>query len=147
MAVARVADAMDYFASEQLLLDNLKAQRPVHMFRTLDEYYFSTPPNSQTRGHNQVTYRGTSHTRVLTVNQLWLWILDDSKAPMQIIISCSQRQDTIITSFPRRWGRKVSAIALVEEVLLTGSSLTHQMYTEASGNVLTICSASSPFII
>ncbi|PVH86274.1 hypothetical protein DL98DRAFT_11413 [Cadophora sp. DSE1049] len=97
-ALAMVADAMDYEADERLLRDNLHQNPPLHIRRTLDQSYFLTLDDTGVRDKDQVVYRGTrlgksfhSHnTRVVMVDQLWLWILDDN---------------TILTSFPRRWGR------------------------------------------
>ncbi|KAK0105805.1 hypothetical protein ONS95_004322 [Cadophora gregata] len=97
-ALAMVADAMDYEADERLLRDNLHQNPPLHIRRTLDQSYFLTLDDTGIRDKDQVVYRGTrlgnsfhSHsTRVVMVDQLWLWILDDN---------------TILTSFPRRWGR------------------------------------------
>jgi len=96
--LARVADAMDYEADEQLLRENLHNDPPLHIRRTLDQYYFLTLDDTSARDRDQVVYRETRagrsfhsrNTRVVMVDQLWLWILDDH---------------TIITSFPRRWGR------------------------------------------
>ncbi|KAK7917394.1 hypothetical protein PG985_011002 [Apiospora marii] len=96
--LAQVAEQMDYEADERLLRDFVKADPPLHIRRTLDQYYFVTLDDTSQRDKDQVVYRGTldkkretkSQSRVVMVDQLWLWILDDN---------------TIITSFPRRWGR------------------------------------------
>ncbi|KAI1862732.1 uncharacterized protein JN550_010069 [Neoarthrinium moseri] len=94
LALARLAEEMDYEAHERLLRDNVDKDPPLHIRRTLDQYYFLTLENTSERDKDQVVYRGTkprdSPTRVVMVDQLWLWILNDN---------------TIITSFPRRWGR------------------------------------------
>ncbi|RYP79475.1 hypothetical protein DL770_006656 [Monosporascus sp. CRB-9-2] len=98
MTVAKVADEMDFEADERLLRKYIKADPPLHVRRTLDQYYFVTLDDTSQRDKDQVVYRGTKaghslhsrSTRVVMVDQLWLWILDDN---------------TIITSFPRRWGR------------------------------------------
>ena len=84
--LARVADAIDYEADERLLRDNLHQNPPLHIRRTLDQSYFLTLDDTGVRDKDQVVYRGTrlgksfhSHnTRVVMVDQLWLWILDDS---------------------------------------------------------------------
>lgn len=89
MAVARVVDQMDYYADEQLLRGYIKEDPPLHIRRTLDQYYFATLDDTSQRDKDQVVYRGTkagqshhSHgTRVVMVDQLWLWILDDSSSP------------------------------------------------------------------
>ncbi|RYP33752.1 hypothetical protein DL767_004619 [Monosporascus sp. MG133] len=92
MTLARVAEEMDYEADERLLREHVKADPPLHIRRTLDQYYFVTLDDTSQRDKDQVVYRGTraGYTRVVMVDQLWLWILDEN---------------TIITSFPRRWGR------------------------------------------
>lgn len=98
LALAQVADAMDYEADERLLRENLHHNPPLHIRRTLDQSYFLTLEDTAVRDKDQVVYRETRegrsfhtrNTRVVMVDQLWLWILDGN---------------TIITSFPRRWGR------------------------------------------
>ncbi|KAF3015892.1 hypothetical protein E8E14_009873 [Neopestalotiopsis sp. 37M] len=94
LAVARMAEAMDYEADEVLLRRKVNTKSPLHIRRTLDQYYFLTLDNTSERDRDQVVYRGTRSlsltTRVVMVDQLWMWILDDH---------------TIITAFPRRWGR------------------------------------------
>jgi hypothetical protein len=98
LALAQVVDAMDYEADERLLRENLHHNPPLHIRRTLDQSYFLTLEDTSVRDKDQVVYRETRegwsfhtrNTRVVMVDQLWLWILDGN---------------TIITSFPRRWGR------------------------------------------
>ena len=87
LAAARVVDEMDYEADERLLRDNLNADPPLHIRRTLDQYYFLTLEDTSKRDRDQVVYRGTragnsfhnKNTRVVMVDQLWLWILDNRK--------------------------------------------------------------------
>ena len=72
----------------RLFRANLYEQPPMHPRRTLDQYYFSTLKDTTARDKDQVVYRGTrtrtlenddSHEpRIVMVDQLWLWILDDS---------------------------------------------------------------------
>lgn len=94
MSVAKVYDAMDHESDESLLRDHLQRRPPLHVRRTLDQSYFSSFDDTGSRSRDQVVYRGTKggnyNTRVVMVDQLWMWILDEN---------------TIITSFPRRWGR------------------------------------------
>ncbi|KAL8367529.1 hypothetical protein RB599_003421 [Gaeumannomyces hyphopodioides] len=98
MQLARVAEAIDSEMDEKLLKENLYKEPPLHARRTLDQYYFLTLEDTSVRDRDQVVYRETwdrrgsygRSTRVVMVDQLWLWVLDDN---------------TIITSFPRRWGR------------------------------------------
>ncbi|KAF3759987.1 hypothetical protein M406DRAFT_358672 [Cryphonectria parasitica EP155] len=98
---------MDTQADELLVEYGLKEEKgkekavygpPLHIRRTLDQAYFMTLKDTSKRDRDQVVYRATKTpwfkaggvTRVMMVDQLWLWILDDY---------------TIITAFPRRWGR------------------------------------------
>lgn len=85
--MSQLAHAMDHEADERLLRDNLHHDPPLHVRRTLDQSYFLTLEDTVARDKDQVVYRGTSHrrschsrnTRVVMVDQLWLWILDDSE--------------------------------------------------------------------
>ncbi|KAG8159647.1 hypothetical protein KVR01_010284 [Diaporthe batatas] len=107
LKVARLWEAMDTEAEERLLMRGLVPQRvdeettrepALHIRRTLDQSYFLNLEDTSERDSDQVVYRATrlpwhipgNLTRVVMVDQLWLWILDDY---------------TIITAFPRRWGR------------------------------------------
>ncbi|KAM3067868.1 hypothetical protein ACMFMG_011353 [Clarireedia jacksonii] len=96
LQAAHVYEAMDLEPDVELL-HNLHTQRPVHPRRTLDQSYYSKLEHTEARDVDQVVYRGTKarreinrNTRVIMVDQLWLYILDGR---------------TIITSFPRRMGR------------------------------------------
>lgn len=87
MNIAKVADAMDYEADERLLRENLYKDPPLHIRRTLDQSYFLTLDDTENRDKDQVVYRETKagksfhtyNTRVVMVDQLWLWILDGSE--------------------------------------------------------------------
>lgn len=113
MSIAKIADAMDYEADERLLRDHLHETPPLHIRRTLDQSYFWTLEDTTSRDRDQVVYRGTKggkywNARIVMVDQLWLWVLDDresshpKKSYSDKLITHS---DTILTSFPRRWGR------------------------------------------
>jgi hypothetical protein len=90
--LAAVADAIDYEGDERLLRHYLHNDPPLHIRRTLDQYYFLTLEDTSARDRDQVVYRETKagrrfqsrNTRVVMVDQLWLWILDDSKIPLQV---------------------------------------------------------------
>ena len=117
MTVAQAFEEMDYESDERLLRDHVQAEPPLHIRRTLDQYYFATLDDTSQRDKDQVVYRGTKagrslhsrNTRVVMVDQLWLWILDDSQSHIVPLCMVSGHTellaDTIITSFPRRWGR------------------------------------------
>lgn len=115
---------MDTELNERLIRRGLEPgknlERPLQIRRTLDQAYFLNLKDTSMRDKDQVVYRATrkpfrdpgngSVTRVVMVDQLWLWILDECKRTHFLcivifwssLLTCSQ--DTIITAFPRRWG-------------------------------------------
>ncbi|KAL1873161.1 hypothetical protein Daus18300_003980 [Diaporthe australafricana] len=100
--LAQLWEAMDMERDERLVRQGLvsrdtegKLSEPVlHIRRTLDQSYFLNLTDTSQRDRDQVVYRATqgreNFTRVVMVDQLWLWVLDEH---------------TIITSFSKRWGR------------------------------------------
>ncbi|KAL2143371.1 hypothetical protein VTI28DRAFT_10485 [Corynascus sepedonium] len=94
---AKLHQLIDEAADWRLITDHLCTQSPLHPRRTLEQYYNWTSEDTAHRDRQQVVYRGTrmrndpeAIARVVVVDQLWLWILDEN---------------TILTAFPRRWGR------------------------------------------
>ncbi|GAB1316850.1 Ankyrin repeat protein [Madurella fahalii] len=108
---AALLEAMDLHTEEQIMMKYLHAHPPLHPRRTLDQAYYGALRSTCTRDRDQVVYRGTTPQahdcigfgscpqcnedirktpRIIMVDQLWLWILDSK---------------TVVTSFPRRWGR------------------------------------------
>ncbi|PMD59492.1 uncharacterized protein K444DRAFT_613449 [Hyaloscypha bicolor E] len=116
---AKLWEAMNYYKEEHVLKEFLHNSPPLHPRRTLDQSYYWTLRSTQKKARDQVVYRGTApkkqfmhkmhcktftkeppcrqclddirkRSRVIMVDQLWLWILDGN---------------TIITSFPKRYGR------------------------------------------
>lgn len=88
--IARIYEAMDIEPDVRLLRENLHPHRsrspPIHGRRTLDQSYHWKLENTGRRDEDQVVYRGTKAgrsiyrtTRVIMVDQLWLYVLDDSK--------------------------------------------------------------------
>ncbi|KAK0622068.1 hypothetical protein B0T17DRAFT_494506 [Bombardia bombarda] len=111
IAAAALLEAMDAHVEEQLMVKYLHAQPPLHPRRTLDQSYYGALKNTGTRDRDQVVFRGTTPEphdcagpdtcsqcnedirkvpRIVMVDQLWLWILDEN---------------TVITAFPRRLSR------------------------------------------
>ncbi|KAI1390408.1 uncharacterized protein F4822DRAFT_401845 [Hypoxylon trugodes] len=111
LTAAEIFDTMDFITEESLITEYLHKdqQAPLHPRRTLDQFYYSSLRSTKTRDRDQVVYRATCQApphegcgrrclicraesrkvpRLIMVDQLWLWVLDDN---------------TIITSFPRRW--------------------------------------------
>jgi hypothetical protein len=88
--IANVYDAMDIEPDVRLLTEHLHPHEsqnpPLHGRRTLDQSYYWKLENTAKRDEDQVVYRGTKAgnsiyrtTRVIMVDQLWLYVLDDSK--------------------------------------------------------------------
>lgn len=76
---------------------------PLHIRRTLDQYYYHTLIDTSKRDQDQLVTRwqakGDLDPRVLTmVDQLWLWVLNGGPG----------KQDTVVTCFPRI-GQKTNA--------------------------------------
>ncbi|KAK1749788.1 magnesium transport protein cora [Echria macrotheca] len=108
---AALMEAIDFHTEEQLMMKYLHAQPPLHPRRTLDQSYYGALKSTRARDRDQVVYRGTTPEhhdcigmdaceqcnedirkvpRIIMVDQLWLWILDEK---------------TVISFFPRRWGK------------------------------------------
>ncbi|KAL2070267.1 hypothetical protein VTL71DRAFT_13293 [Oculimacula yallundae] len=97
LQIAKLYDALDIEPDIRILTDHLHKEPPLHARRTLSQSYLGKIPNTDARDENQVVYKATKagknfhkSPRMLMVDQLWLYVLDDN---------------TIITSFPKRWGR------------------------------------------
>ncbi|KAH9206745.1 hypothetical protein DL95DRAFT_486120 [Leptodontidium sp. 2 PMI_412] len=125
---ARLFEAMDSHMDEKLMLEYLHANPPLQPRRTLDQSYYGALKSTQARDRDQVVYRATTPTphvcmkrttsdkcpdchkdikkvpRLVMVDQLWMWILDEK---------------TIITSFPRRWGKNRADPSAVHKSLRT----------------------------
>lgn len=87
--IAKLYDAMDVEPDVRILRDYLLKDPPLHVRRTLDQSYYWKLSNTDDRDQDQVVYRATREgkqisrtTRVLMVDQLWMYILDDSKCPL-----------------------------------------------------------------
>jgi len=83
---AKIYDAMDTEHDVLLLEDYLHHNPPLHGRRTLDQSYYWKIDDTGPRDRDQVVYRATKTgkdtrktTRVVMVDQLWLYILDDRK--------------------------------------------------------------------
>ncbi|KAJ2905503.1 Magnesium transport protein CorA [Zalerion maritima] len=113
---ANLLESMELYAQDQLVREYLYCQSPLHPRRTLDQSYYGALRNTGSRDRDQVVYRATTPQphecyehleekigkcrqcqedirmvpRLIMVDQLWLWILDDK---------------TVISSFPRRFGK------------------------------------------
>ncbi|AEO59760.1 hypothetical protein MYCTH_2128843 [Thermothelomyces thermophilus ATCC 42464] len=129
-------EAMNSHVEEQLTMRYLHAEPPLHPRRTLDQAYYGVLRSTGARDRDQAVYRGTTTQphqcvgpeacpqckedirktpRILMVDQLWLWCLDEK---------------TIITSFPRRWGRNRPDSSAIYKSL--GTRLRHARRGESS---------------
>jgi hypothetical protein len=99
---AKLAEAMNSHSDERLIDEYLHADPPLHPRRTLDQSYYGALFPTQTRDRDQVVYRATAPQyhkcsrqdprhkcaqcqkdvkmvpRIIMVDQLWMWILDES---------------------------------------------------------------------
>lgn len=95
---AKLYQIIDEAADGRLIEHHLFEKSPLHMRRTLEQFYYWTAHDTSHRDRDQVVCKATramtedpdSAARIIMVDQLWLWILDDN---------------TVISAFPRRWGR------------------------------------------
>ncbi|KAK4143414.1 uncharacterized protein C8A04DRAFT_37425 [Dichotomopilus funicola] len=107
---AALMEAMDSHVDEQFTMRYLHENPPLHPRRTLDQAYYGALRSTGTRDRDQVVYRGTAPkphkcllpgkcqqcnedvcktARLLMVDQLWMWVLDEQ---------------TVLACFPRSWG-------------------------------------------
>jgi len=56
-----------------------KQTAPLHVRRTLDQFFYSTLDDTDFRDQDQVVYRFTEKSEpvILMIDQLWLWIIDE----------------------------------------------------------------------
>jgi hypothetical protein len=98
------AEDMNSIVDEKLHMKYLHAESPLHPRRTLDQSYYKTLRNTKQRDQDQVVFRATTTRchecfkaspvdlctgcnqdiknipRIIMVDQLWMWILDESMA-------------------------------------------------------------------
>lgn len=77
---------MDVEPDIRVLRDYLHKDPPLHARRTLDHSFYWKLPTTDGRDEDQVVYRATKRgksvlrtSRVVMVDQLWLYVLDDSE--------------------------------------------------------------------
>jgi hypothetical protein len=85
LQAARVFEAMELEPDMLLMRHHLHSHLPLHPRRTIDQSYYPGHEDTKTRDADQVVYRATKadgainrNTRVIMVDQLWLYIIDDS---------------------------------------------------------------------
>jgi len=146
LQAAALVQAIDFRVEENLITKYLHERQSLHPRRTLDQSYYGALKDTRARDQDQVVYRATTRTkhgcplranqdtqpefagceqcqkdigkssRLIVVDQLWMWILDESTyypnlrrhlakhlyGRLLVLLSST---DTVITSFPRRWGK------------------------------------------
>lgn len=85
---AKLFEVLDEIADERLVKENLGSEAPIHIRRTLDQFYHWTMVDTADQDHDQVVCRGThssidirATSQLVMVDQLWMWILDESRSP------------------------------------------------------------------
>ncbi|TVY93931.1 hypothetical protein LAWI1_G000709, partial [Lachnellula willkommii] len=134
---AALYEAMDAYTDEKIIERYLMGRPPLHPRRTLDQSYYWTLKDTSRRDRDQVVYRETAPSpklvkahhsctkkdptekdktcdqclenvrktpRVVMVDQLWMWVLDEN---------------TIITCFPKRWGKNKPDESAVQKCIRT----------------------------
>jgi hypothetical protein len=91
----------DYRKNQELVNAYLDDKHPLHIRRTLDQFYYHTLKNTDARDKDQAGCRyhekfGLKNKKIITmVDQLWLWVLP----------GFGKSRATVITSFPQRSNR------------------------------------------
>lgn len=75
--------------------DDKTSEPPLHIRRTLDQSHFLNLKDTSHRDQDQVVYRATDlawHVpgnlkRVVMVDQLWMWVLDDRMPSFRLMFS------------------------------------------------------------
>lgn len=87
LQAAKIYEMMDIEPDVRILREHLHTDPPLHARRTLDQSYYWKLPTTDGRDQDQVVYRATKTgksilrtSRVVMVDQLWMYVLDDSKS-------------------------------------------------------------------
>lgn len=89
---------------ERLLLDNyLGEPHPIHIRRTLDQYYYHALSDTSERDCNQTISRyqsdmGLEPRDLTAVDQLWLWVLVGVDGVTDTVLTCFPPQDMFALS-------------------------------------------------
>ncbi|RYC58665.1 hypothetical protein CHU98_g7543 [Xylaria longipes] len=126
--------------TEKLLWMYVGEDHPLHIRRTLDQYYYPNSENIEARDEDQTTLRyfndqrldSKKFDRVLTmVDQLWMWVLP----------KCGESPPTIITAFPQRSDREgEQPTALVSNIVGKCRDLSDRTGYEVAEVIVAECS-------
>lgn len=87
----------------------LQAERPLHIRRTLDQYYYHALDETAQRDNDQTVMRYLRQKKIqpeiiTMVDQLWLWVIREGNEQPDTVISCFPYVDTSSIGSPgRRW--------------------------------------------
>ncbi|KAL6404422.1 hypothetical protein AUP68_13814 [Ilyonectria robusta] len=95
--------------SQKLLMAYLEAEHPIHIRRTLDQYYYHALDETAQRDDDQTVMRYLRQRKIqpgiiTMVDQLWLWVIREGTEQPGTVISCFPYVDTSSIGSPgRRW--------------------------------------------
>lgn len=120
--------ALERSAEEKMVLSHALEGSSSHMRRTLDQYRFATLDTSardadQTvqRYARQQTGQQWQNQRMLMVDQLWLWVLDDREFARKAYcshVALINKIDTVLSCFPPVWKQPSKDPTNVSEAIL-----------------------------
>ena len=104
----RKKKSSDYFKLQGLVRAYLDDKHPLHIRRTLDQFYYHTLKDTDVRDKDQTGSRyhrkfGLKNKNIITmVDQLWLWVLPGfGNSPATVITSFPQRSNRVDSSGKR----------------------------------------------
>ena len=124
---------------ENLVQVYLYHKPPLHVRRTLDQYYYYMLEDTRERDADQVVTRWAkdqlfkSHHNILMVDQLWIWVIKGTEDQPDRIISC----------FPEREGQDSGSLDDLLRNVLHQNKDKRQPITTAAGlaaRIVTTCS-------
>ncbi|KAK4175285.1 ankyrin repeat-containing domain protein [Triangularia setosa] len=110
----------DICGTEKLYWRYLDEEHPLHIRRTLDQFYYHTLANTDKRDIDQTVTRYYKNRMtdlkkqrlepvITVVDQLWMWVLP----------ACGEASETIITAFPQRSNRMLLNTSKVQTSLIS----------------------------
>jgi hypothetical protein len=123
---------------EDLVQVYLYHSPPLHMRRTLDQYYYYMLEDTRERDADQVVTRwakklGKSHHNILMVDQLWIWVIKGKDGHPDRVISC----------FPEREGHESGSLDDLHRNVLHQNADKRQPISTAAdlvARIVTTCS-------
>ena len=129
---------------QRLVRGYLTDDHPLHMRRTMDQYYYHTLTDTAERDNAQVVGRyqaeNNMQPRILTmVDQLWLWVLYGGSGKPDIVVTCFPLVETQgITEHPDPDGL-TNVLTCVKHRLLDEPASVQTAY-DLAGLIVATCS-------